>query len=28
MTAMVPHQTYMTQQPSLITLNSYCAIAF
>jgi len=28
MTAMVPHQSYMTQHPSLFTLISYCAIAF
>jgi len=28
MTAMVPHQSYMTQRPSLFTLISYCAIAF
>jgi len=28
MTTMVPHQSYMTQHPSVFTLNSYCAIAF
>ena len=28
MTAMVLHQSYMTQRPSLFTLISYCAIVF
>jgi len=28
MTAVVPHQSYMTQYPSLITLTNHCIIAF
>jgi len=28
MTAMVPHQSYMTQHPSLFTLINHCVIAF
>jgi len=28
MTAMVPHQSYMTQHPSYFTLINYCPIAF
>jgi len=28
MTAVVPHQSYVTQHPSLITLINHCAIAF
>jgi len=28
MTAVVPHQSYMTQHPSLFALTNYCVIAF
>jgi len=28
MTAVVPHQSYMTQHPSLFTLINHCVIAF
>ena len=28
MIAVVPHQSYMTQHPTLLTLINYCVIAF
>jgi len=28
MTAVVPHQSYMTQDPSLFALINHCAVAF